>query len=42
MQAPTKMFWWIALIILASGLFFVVLDDEDTKGPEQAPVTAPK
>ena len=41
MSGATKMFWWIALIILASGLFFVALDDEDTKTPQQETV-APK
>lgn len=42
MRGATKMFWWIALIILASGLFFVVLDDEDTKNPQEQGVQAPQ
>lgn len=31
MKAVTKMVWLFALIILAAGLFFVILDDDDTK-----------
>lgn len=42
MKPATKMYVLIGLIILAAALFFVVLDDEDTKSPQPAQITAPK
>lgn len=31
MKPVTKMIWLLAIIILAAGLCFVLLDDDDTK-----------
>lgn len=31
MKPVTKMVWLIVLIIIGAALFFVILDDEDTK-----------
>lgn len=31
MKPVAKMVWLFAIIILAAGLFFVILDDDDTK-----------
>lgn len=37
MRPVTKMFWLFALLIIAAALFFVILDDEDTRGAQPAP-----
>lgn len=37
MKAVTKMIWLIIGIILGSGIFFVLIDDADTRNsPEQS------
>lgn len=42
MRPVVKMVWLFILIVIASALFFVILDDEDTKSAEMPAISQPK